>query len=389
MVSRAGRGAETAIVRRDRRIGNWGRASEHIGGRWEELGLERLRPLLEGARGWPANGYHTAGWVALAGDPGMQLTLNRVGLPSPDVIVGLANGNGTRVLQAVDMKWHLEFASYRQISADTLHELIDRAVPSLNEQVEASIGPVGEGTDYVDGLLLAPDSPTNRDFLVSRENAGQEYPIESGDVIFETVDGREFFSPLPGWEMALLLSRFDRGSAALHHIEGAERYYRLGAGLQGAAASLLSSIFVQTPPPVDADRAFAWLQGTFRVTSTGFLAQEVDRRMAARSQMVNRLKELMRTPFRLGDLAQTLRRHGLAMPQNIDDDSPAAFKAKDLLKQVSLLHKEAVRSAGLDLVGQGATDAEALATLAREAAHFQRLARANAERLLPSIFADM
>ena len=376
------------MVRRDRRIGNWGRASEHIGARWEELGLALLRPLLDGDEPWPANSYHTAGWVALASDPEMQLTLNRVGMPSPDVIVGLANGDGTRVLQAVDMKWHLEFASYRQISADTLHELIDRAVPGLNEQVEERIGSATEGAAYVDGLLLAPDSPTNRDFLASRENGGQEYPIEPGDVIFQSVDGREFFSPLPGWEMGLLLSRHDHASGALHHIEGAERYYRLGAGLQGAAAQLLSTIFVQSPPPVEPERAFAWLQSTFHAPSTGYLAQEVDRRMAARTQMVNRLKELLRSPYRLGDLAQTLRRHGLAMPQSIDEDTPDAFKAKNLLKQVSLLHKEAVRKAGLDFVQQGATDAEALATLSREPTHFQRLARANAERLLPSIFAD-
>jgi hypothetical protein len=76
------------------------------------------------------------------------------------------------------------------------------------------------------------------------------------------------------------------------------------------------------------------------------------------------------------------------MPQNIDEDSPHAVRSRELLKQVSLLHKQAVRQAGLDRVRRGAGDAEAVATLARESSHFQRLARANADRIFPTIFAN-
>jgi hypothetical protein len=83
-MDRSARARETALVRRDRRIGNWGRASEHIGARWEDVGSESLRPLLEGSAPWPKQGYRPVGWVALAGDAEMQARLNRAGLPSPD-----------------------------------------------------------------------------------------------------------------------------------------------------------------------------------------------------------------------------------------------------------------------------------------------------------------
>lgn len=388
MERRGSRDRDTAIVRRERRIGNWGRASEHIGARWEVVGLQRLCPLLEGEQPWPHAGHRPVGWLALAADPEMQLTLNRAGLPSPDVVVGLTDADGTPLLQAVDMKWHLEFASYRQISADTLRELVERGVSGLNEQLRERIGLDGERARFVDGLLLAPDIAANRSFLASEENSGQEYPITRDDVIFAEVDGREFFSALPGWEMAQLLAQFDRLGNSLRHAEGAERYYRLGAGLQGAAAALLSSIFVEQPPPIEASAAFAWLRSKFPASTTSHMAQDVDRRMAGRSQLLARLREVLRSPFRLGDLAATLRRHHLAMPDNIEDDSPHAARARDLLKQVSLLHKQAVRHAGLDLVRRGATDGEALATLARESNHFRRVASANADRLVKLIYGD-
>jgi len=378
---------DLALVRRERRIGNWGHASEHIGMHWEEVGLARLLELLEGRRPWPRPGWRPSGWVALAADTAMQSTLSRVGLPSPDVIVAVARDGGARALQAVDMKWHLEFASYKQISAEALRELVAKGVRGLHEQLEALASPLDGGLDYVDGLLFSPDIPTNRAFLTSRENEQQEYPIEPQDVIFEPVDGREFFSALPGWEMALLLAKFDRALGVLATAEGAERYYRLGAGLQGAAAQLLSSIFVEEPPPVSADAAFAWLRRTFPAPSTTYLARVVDGRMAARQQLLVRLRELLRSPYRLSDLAQTLRRRGLAMPQSIEENSPLAIRCRELLRQVAIDHRETVRRAGQALVAKGASDPEALAAIARDSPRFRALAQADADRLAANIFA--
>lgn len=316
----------------------------------------------------------------------MQSTLGRVGLPSPDVVVGLGKQDGSLALQAVDMKWHLEFASYKQISGEALRELIAKGVPRLQQQLAERIGPLEAVDDYLDGLLFAPDIPANRAFLASRDNQRLEYPIEPTDVLFEAVDGREFFSALPGWEMALLLAGLDRAAGALRTTEGAERYYRLGAGLQGAAAQLLSSIFVEEPPPVDHERAFAWLRATFRGGSAGAIAQEVDKSMAQRSLLLKRLRELMRSPYRLADLAQTLRKRGLPMPESIEEDSAHAAKCRDLLKQVALEHRQAVRQQGLELVRKGIGDAGALAEIARESGRFQALARAHADRIAARVF---
>jgi hypothetical protein len=383
---RAERGPDRWVVRRERRIGNWGRASEHIGRRWEEVGLDLLRDLLEGHRPWPHPGTAPVGWVALSADSDLQSRLSRVGLPSPDIIVGLRDADGARVVQAIDLKWHIEFASYKQISADALRELLARDVPGLSEQFTSRIFPLEVAVEYRDGLLFAPDFPTNHAFLASAENQRQEYPIERADVLFAPVDGRSFFSPLPGWQMALLLVEYDHALRFVDNVEGAERYYRLGAGLQGAAAQLQSSIFMEVAPPVAAAEAFAWLVQSFRARPAGALAQEVDQAMAARGQLVSRLREVLRSPYRLSELGQTLRKRGIAMPQSIEEDTAQAVACRELLRQVTIGHREAVRRAGLSLVSQGRSDAQALATLAHQPGHFLALAQAHADHLAAQFF---
>lgn len=369
-------------------MGNWGRASEHIGKRWEEVGLDLLLDLLEGRRPWPRQGTVPIGWVALSADSELQSRLSRVGLPSPDVIVGLRDVDGGRAVQAIDLKWHIEFASYKQISAEALRELLARNVPGLCEQFVSGIFPLDESTAYRDGLLFAPEFPTNHAFLASAQNQRQEYPIERTDVLFAPVDGKYFFSPLPGWEMALLLVEYDRTPRSVDNVEGAERYYRLGAGLQGAAAQLLSSIFLEEMVPISAAEAFAWLSHSFRARPAGALAQEVDKAMAARGQLVSRLREVLRSPYRLSELSQTLRNRGIAMPQSIEEDTPQTAACRELLQQVTAGHREAVRRVGLSLVSQGKSDAQALAVVAHQPGHFLALAQVHADRLVAQLFAS-
>ena len=375
-------------VRREQRIGNWGRASEHIGKRWEEIGLLLLRDYLEGRHSWPREGAQPVGWVELAGEPAIQTAFSRLGLPSPDVVVSLQANPQGRFLQAIDFKWHVEFASFRQISAVTLRELLTHEVGDLAARLAAGAVDVDGKVAYRDGLLFAPDIPSNHAFLLSPQNRNQDFPIAREDVIFADVEGEAFFAPLPGWTMALLLADFDRAVRALRTVEGAERYYRLGAGLQGAAAQLTSSIFLETPPPMEADAAFAWLTNRYRLRPAGVLAQEVERDMGARGQLLARLKEVLRSPYRLGELRGTLRRRSLPMPVSIEEDSPLARLSRELLKQVSLSHRAAVRQAGLDLVARGEPDVRALATLARQTPHFLALARANADRLAEQLWRE-
>lgn len=382
------RGPEVAAVRRERRVGNWGRASEHIGKRWECVGLEGLRPYLTGQLPWPLKGSKPTGWVELAGDDELQLTLSRVGLPSPDVIVALRQPNGSQALQSVDLKWHLEFAEYRQISSGALRDLVEKAVPGLAEKLQPIV-PDGKGEpSYVDGFFFAPDTPANREFMSSEQNRRQEYPLEPQDVLMVPVEAKDFFSVLPGWEMALLLAGLDRAQRSLDTIEQAERYYRLGAGLQGATAQLLSSVFVSEPPPVEAEAAFAWLRKTFRARATNDLVHEVNRRMTARANLQERLRELMRSPYRLSDLARTLRKHGQPVPERIDESTEHAARCREVLRLVAVGHREAVKRAGLELVERGASDGEALTVIAQNRDRYLALAQANADRLVATVFAD-
>ena len=42
-------------LRRERLVGNWGGASEHIGRRWEEVGLRALLGRVDAGISWPEN----------------------------------------------------------------------------------------------------------------------------------------------------------------------------------------------------------------------------------------------------------------------------------------------------------------------------------------------
>src|SRR3990172_4884029 len=115
-----------ADIRREREIGNWGRASEHVGRRWEELGFLLLAKMVDGRRPWPLAQHRPQALLPLMSDATIQASITRIGLPSPDVIVVLADGEGALALQALDFKWDLEFASYEQIRATALQALLRR-----------------------------------------------------------------------------------------------------------------------------------------------------------------------------------------------------------------------------------------------------------------------
>src|SRR5512133_1056699 len=201
-------------LRRERLAGNWGGASEHIGSRWEELGMQALRDQLAAGVPWPYDNATVLKLVPLAGDEALQLALSRAGLPNPDVIVALEI-EGSPALQALDFKWNLEFASYGQIRAEATEALMLRQVKPLAALLKHELGTDPTPMRTVDGLLFSPKLPVNHWFLTSEQNQRQEYPIEEGEVVFEEVDPFHFFEPLPGWEMAKLLAVLDRSAQQL------------------------------------------------------------------------------------------------------------------------------------------------------------------------------
>lgn len=369
-------------LRRERLVGNWGGASEHIGSRWETLGMETLRRRVEGGMAWPHDGALVEKIVPLAGDDSLQLALSRAGLPNPDVIVGLDTG-GVLSLQALDFKWNLEFASYGQIRAEATEALMQRAVRPLSALLTRELELDPASLPAVDGLLYSPDLPVNRWFLSSEQNQQQEYPIEESEVVFEKVNPHEFFSPLPGWEMTQLLARLDRAESRLQFLDSAEHYYRIGAGLQGAMAQLNVSVFIRKPPEVPAGEAFDWFRTRIKPpTSQGFV-QLGERLMFARGQLTQRLKALTRSPYRFSDLAAALKARGFPLPEG-EDQLPVAERQRwgDLLRKVAVDHRELIYRTGLKLVEAGLTDPDAIARLEGDTRRFADRARLNADKLL-------
>ncbi|MGE5619682.1 MAG: hypothetical protein ACM3US_10535 [Sphingomonadaceae bacterium] len=371
-------------LRRERLVGNWGGASEQIGRRWEELGVEALRARISSTAPWPGNGYRPTDIVELAGDNSLQLALSRSGLPSPDVIVILQDEKRGRALQALDFKWNLEFASYVQIRAEAVRALLEREVAPLRALLDRHLADEDpRDLPIEDGLLYAPRLPVNSWFLQSDQNYHQEYPIEADQVLFENVDPLLFFGQLSGWELAVLLARADRSPQRLRNLEGAEHYYRIGAGLQSAVAQFQVSIFCRRPPTVTADAAFDWLKTHVRPASSAGFLQFAERLMAARSQLTTRLRGLLRSPYRFSDLVESLKVRNLHLPEK-EDGLPAAERQRwgDILRKVAAEHKELVYRTGLRLVEVGLSDAEALARLEGDSRRFASQARARAEKLI-------
>ncbi|MCL4394502.1 MAG: hypothetical protein M1482_06835, partial [Chloroflexi bacterium] len=312
--------------------------------------------------------------------------LMRISLPSPDVVVVLADANGELVLQALDFKWDLEFASYDQIRASALRAIFERDQGVLGAAISAAsaAGPSGA---CIDGLLFSPDSPANARFLSSSVNQRQEYPIEAREVILEPVDPEPFFAPLPGWDMALRLAALDRSEHSMQSTEEAEHYYRLGAGLLGAVTQLCSSVFETDPVAADASMAIAWLESQVRAVSTSVLVGHVERLMLAKARHTARLRRLTKSPYRWGDLAQALASKGIVLPGAAleGDSSPERERWRDVIKRVGVEHRAAVLRAGLRLTHQGLSDADALAQLELESSRFRAMARVAGTRFVSAL----
>src|ERR1044071_2649517 len=81
-------------------IGDWGRASEHIGARWEVVAGELARERLDPAE-------HL---VVLAQTPPLMAAVLGSGLPHADAIRAYRD-DGPLALEPLDFKWSLETAS--------------------------------------------------------------------------------------------------------------------------------------------------------------------------------------------------------------------------------------------------------------------------------------
>ena len=263
-------------VARLQRIGNWGRADEALGRRWEDVGLLALASLLNEPRSLGPRRYTPTAILALADSEALRREVHASGLRNPDAsLVGaLSTGNG--ILQPVDFKWSLERAELPQVSAATIERLLDADLPGVQALLGATRVAAGlpDGDlEYVDGFFFAPDHAENRAYLASAANARAEFPLGPTDVLLWTVEQPStFFAPLDGWELGRWLAEMDRSGGLLETLEGAERYFRLGAGFAGALVRLQTPLFADEPASVEARSELSRLRTTRRLYTSVDLA---------------------------------------------------------------------------------------------------------------------
>src|ERR1700730_4146017 len=141
-------------------IGDWGRASEHIGARWEQV----AGPLAREELG-PADHL-----IVLAGTPALMAEVLGSGLPHADALRTWRE-NDHLALEPLDFKWSLETASARQVSTETLERLLAAELASLETALagaRAALGLDATATlEARDGRFVAPEHPANNAALIA------------------------------------------------------------------------------------------------------------------------------------------------------------------------------------------------------------------------------
>jgi hypothetical protein len=310
--------------------------------------------------------------------PALQEALAATGSKNPDVVLLFEAGESV-IAQPADLKWSLDVASYRQICAPVLAELLEKAPPFVDairgllpsDLTERALTPR-------DGFFVSPRSIANERFLASPENRRQEYPIEPTEVLFEDVETNGFFEPLPGWLTGQELARIDGMARSLTNLDTADRYYHLGAGVAGALDVANCSIFedeADVDPATELARLKDYL-ATISPVSTGAIVDRLGAVMRQRQQLVKTLRDLPRAAFTFRDFVSELKDLGAVSG---DPSEP------DLRKQWSSVYWPVVgsqdvenRAVGRRLRAKGSSDVEALDRLALERPTIAKRMRARA-----------
>jgi hypothetical protein len=325
-------------------IGDWGRASEHIGQRWEAV----AGPLARQEIG------HDNYLVVLAATPALMADVLSSGLPHADALRSWPE-DGHLALEPLDFKWSLETASARQVSQETLARLLEAELPSLTAALQQARDEL-ELTHEAplqprDGRFVAPEHPANRAALRAEPGLPS---------LLLPVDPRAFFEPLPGWPAARVLARWEGVDLErLRSIEAVERYYRLGAGATGALLRLHTGLFDTDAPALDAAALLDPLRRDGHASSLNSLLLYLEQRLAERRALDERLAQLPRVAYPFGRLRADLARSGV---------SKAVLESRGALgrayAEVSREVLAAIRAAGQELVATGVPAEKALEQLA-------------------------
>ncbi|MDQ3809628.1 MAG: hypothetical protein M3336_04995 [Chloroflexota bacterium] len=346
-------------------IGDWGRASEHIGTRWEEV----AGPLAQHEVGSDSH------LLVLAATPRLMADVLSSGLPHADALRSW-RAHGQLALEPLDFKWSLETASARQVSQETLARLLAAELPSLAvalAEARLALG-VDEGAAIAahDGRFVAPDHPANHAALRAEPGLPS---------LLLPVDPRAFFEPLPGWPAACTLARWEGVDLPrMRAIETVERYYRLGAGVTGALQRVHTGLFDLEAPRMDVPALLADLRRQGRAQSLNALLLYLEQRLAERKTLEERLTQLPRTAYRFGRLRADLAQAGV--PRSVLDSRGALGRAYNEIVRDMV---QAIRHAGLDLVAQGMTPESALERLLTEPSRWAALGSAGARALAPRL----
>ncbi len=339
-------------------IGDWGRASEHIGARWEvvagQLARERLAPEDR--------------LIVLAATPSLMSEVLSSGLPHADALRAWRE-DACLALEPLDFKWSLETASARQVSTETLARLLAEDLASLKAALasvrsELGLSPEADLSPR-DGRFVAPVHPANHAALL----AEPELPT-----LLLPVDARTFFEPLPGWSAARALARLESSNLdRLSGIEAIERYYRLGAGVEGALSRLETGVFETEPVRVDAEALIGELRRQGKARTLNELLLYLQRELEQRKAVDERLTQLPRGAYPFGRLRGDL--HKLGVPRSVLDSRGALGRA---YSEVTREMIAAIRDAGRELVASGVSPNAALDQLASQTQRWAALGAAHA-----------
>lgn len=308
--------------------------------------------------------------VVLSLEPELAAQVQANGKSHADaILVGVQEGRS--VLEPVDFKWTLETANPRQVGAAVLGELLSDPPPLLAQRLSEALAalPTPEEPLYHDGIFLAPDHTDNRAQLAPSG------PLDPAWAVLCPVSATDFFPPLPGWAVGVALARAD--GAYLGSLESSERYYRLGAGVQGALRRLQASVFDDTLPEIDAPTVLAQVRRERRLNTTGEVVAYFDRALTARSELVERMREVERGGYGYGQFRQDLTARGIDGGQNADKRWSRLYGS--IMKQLS----EEVRLEGRRLRQSGRAELDALSDLDGQRAHWLARAREILDQRLP------
>jgi hypothetical protein len=314
-------------------IGDWGRASEHLGAQWESVAGALVPGHLE-------PGDHL---IVLAATPALMSEVLGSGLPHADALRTWRD-DGHLAIEPLDFKWSLETASARQVSTETLERLLAAELPLLDTALVAARHALGLGPDaeleLQDGRFVAPVHPANRAALL----AEPELPS-----LLLPVEARAFFEPLPGWPAARALARLESSDLdRLSGIEAIERYYRLGAGVEGALSRLHTGLFETEPRKVDAPALIGELRQAGIARTLNGLLLYLQNELAKRKALEERLLLLPRAAYPFGRLRTDLQK--LGVPRTILDSRGALGRA---YSEVTREMVSAIRAAGQELMAGG------------------------------------